>query len=94
MYIRYNSFDNKDNLYGKLTSQVPIKFDIGAEYNIRPTKLKSHALKPVQKELVFDIDVTDYDQVRNCCKETDICDKCWYFIVVACQILQTALQGK
>ncbi|XP_044733755.1 uncharacterized protein LOC123296358 [Chrysoperla carnea] len=93
VYIRYNSFENKNNLYEKLTSQVPIKFDIGAEYDKRPIKLKSHAMKPVQKELVFDIDVTDYDPVRNCCKETDICDECWYFIVVACQILQTALQA-
>ena len=37
-------------------------------------------------ELVFDIDLTDYDDVRTCGKEGHICNKCWPLMAVAIQV--------
>jgi DNA primase small subunit len=76
-----------------ITSRVPLKIDVGAVMNIRPKNHRSNPnIKALQRELVFDIDLTDYDDVRTCCSEANICTKCWKFMSVACRVIDTALR--
>ncbi|KXN73531.1 prim-pol domain-containing protein [Conidiobolus coronatus NRRL 28638] len=95
IYIRYQSFDNVTQFKQKLTQLNPIKIDIGSIYT-QPPKLKNTmrpaAFQPTEKELVFDIDLTDYDEIRTCCSEANICSKCWKFMQVAINIIYDVLK--
>lgn len=71
----------------------PIKIDVGAVYNRSPRESRTHPhdFIPQQHELVFDIDISDYDDVRNCCKESNICEKCWPFMKIGAKVLHRIL---
>jgi len=51
---------------------TPEKMDIGAVFNRLPDK-DDKQCKAIEKEFVIDIDLTDYDEVRTCCQEANIC---------------------
>lgn len=77
----------------EICSRNPFKIDIGPVLNIRPKNHRSNPnVKAVQRELVFDIDMTDYDDVRTCCNEANICKKCWKFMSIACTVIDVALR--
>ncbi|CAD6219165.1 GSCOCG00004837001-RA-CDS [Cotesia congregata] len=94
IYIRYQAFNDQNDLGKGLVSMFPVKIDIGAVFNIFPgEKSGSKKLEAMERELVFDIDLTDYDEVRTCCSEANICNKCWKYMSIACKILDVALRG-
>ncbi|PWA71548.1 hypothetical protein CTI12_AA276540 [Artemisia annua] len=41
---------------------------------------------PVERELVFDIDISDYDDARYCCSRADVCD-CWPLMTIAIKVV-------
>ncbi|CEG69468.1 Putative DNA primase [Rhizopus microsporus] len=95
IYIRYKSFNGIDDLKKEIERIQPTKIDIGAIYSIKPNLKKTvpeKAFKPVEKEFVLDIDMTDYDDIRTCCSGGDICHLCWEFMTVAIKTVHAALQ--
>ncbi|KAL9031222.1 MAG: hypothetical protein Q9196_000722 [Gyalolechia fulgens] len=95
-YLRYQSFPTSDSLRKEILRLNPSRFEIGPVYTANPrdrkTLRKSTAFRPRAKELVFDIDLTDYDEVRTCCDKANICHKCWSFITMAIKVVDVALR--
>ncbi|KIM45108.1 hypothetical protein M413DRAFT_330670 [Hebeloma cylindrosporum] len=97
VYLRYNSFSSAEELKKQVCHLNPTRFEIGPVYSARPRDkktIRSGAFSPQLRELVFDIDMTDYDPVRTCCSEADICKKCWGFISAAVHVLDSALRDE
>ncbi|WWC73759.1 uncharacterized protein I206_107731 [Kwoniella pini CBS 10737] len=95
VYIRYNSFHNSDEFKKELIRLNPSRFEIGPQYSARPRDRKTlaaGALQPQRRELVFDIDMTDYDEIRTCCTDKKICKRCWGYIAAAVKVLDHALR--
>ena len=75
-------------------NRVPYKIDIGAVYNIPPDRHNAsdkRAFVPTQKEMVFDIDMNDYDDVRVCCTGANVCERCFAYLKVAMVVLTDIL---
>lgn len=95
-YLRYQSYASADLLRKDILRLVPSRFEIGPVYTANPrdrkTLRKSSAFRPLAKEVVFDIDLTDYDDVRTCCDKANICGKCWRFVTMAIKCIDVALR--
>ncbi|OAQ98381.1 hypothetical protein LLEC1_01490 [Akanthomyces lecanii] len=98
-YLRYQSFATADlnqSLRKDVLRLMPSRFEIGPVYTTNPRDRKtlrnSSAFKPLAKELCFDIDLTDYDDIRTCCDKANICNKCWTFMTMAIKVIDVALR--
>jgi DNA primase small subunit len=95
IYIRYQSFRDCKELREAVQKRQPNKIDIGAVFTHKPSEhktLKSDVFHTVERELVFDIDLTDYDCVRTCCTGANICNRCWTYMTCACKTVDVGLR--
>lgn len=94
-YKRYNSFNSVQEFKAQIQKGNPDRFEIGAVYNKPPRERDSilkTEMKPIEKELVFDIDMDDYDSYRTCCSGAQVCQKCWKFITLAMKVINVSLE--
>lgn len=90
VYLRYQTFDNVEAMKERIMQINLLKIDVGPFYNIKPSKLSGAF--PVAKELVFDIDLTDYP--RSCCLEKTVCEICYQKIKCAVKLLSYILKNE
>ncbi|KAI0475441.1 prim-pol domain-containing protein [Xylariaceae sp. FL0804] len=95
-YVRYNSYPTVDLLRKDMLAKMPERFEIGPVYSTNPRDRKTlrnlSAFRPLSKELCFDIDMDDYNDVRTCCGGSSICARCWQFITMAVKVVDAALR--
>uniref|UniRef100_A0A0D3G6K0 DNA primase n=1 Tax=Oryza barthii TaxID=65489 RepID=A0A0D3G6K0_9ORYZ len=99
IYVRFQSFDSVAEMENSIKEKCPFKIDIGPVYSVDPAKRHAYAQSgnnvfvPVERELIFDIDISDYDDVRYCCSGADVCMECWPLMTIAIKILDASLRG-
>jgi DNA primase small subunit len=96
IYIRYQSFKDKSEFVAAIQKRQPHKIDIGAVFSAPPkdhTTIKPELFKTVERELVFDIDMTDYDNIRKCCTGANICRRCWPYMTMAVKVIDERLRS-
>ncbi|XP_024021635.1 DNA primase small subunit [Morus notabilis] len=98
IYLRFQSFYGAYELENSIRENCPVKIDIGPVYSVDPAKRRAYAqtgdnvFTPVERELIFDIDITDYDDVRYCCSGADVCFACWPLMTIAIKVIDTSLR--
>ncbi|KAJ6705842.1 DNA PRIMASE SMALL SUBUNIT [Salix purpurea] len=98
IYVRYQSFNNVVQFENSIKEKCPFKIDIGPVYSVDPAKKNAYAqsgdnvFTPVERELIFDIDISDYDDARYCCSGADVCLECWPLMTIAIKVIDTALR--
>ncbi|XP_076894687.1 uncharacterized protein LOC143547056 [Bidens hawaiensis] len=99
IYVRFQSFEKASELEKAIKDQCPFKIDIGPVYTVDPAKRHAYAesgdniFTPVERELVFDIDISDYDDVRYCCSGADVCMDCWPLMNVAIKVIDSLIRS-
>ena len=97
IYKRYLLFESSDHFKNQLIEQLPTQIDLGPiyEYPASKNNIKDDplAFKNIRKELVFDIDVTDYpDRKCECNNQKKICNECFNLVKAAMEHLDHVLR--
>ena len=91
VFTRFRSYNSEAALKAELVKSGPEKIDIGAIYNTSPDKKLTVQLIAEQRELVFDIDMSDYDTIRSCCSGKQVCVSCWTWMATAAHVLHNIM---
>ena len=94
IYVRYKSSPSLTEFRSVIRRESPVKLDWGAVYPCAPVDRSSigDAFKPIAREVVFDIDMSDYNAFRFCCTDAKICERCWGLASLAVQVLDERLR--
>ncbi|KAJ6347679.1 hypothetical protein OIU76_004208 [Salix suchowensis] len=94
IYVRYQSFNNVVQFENSIKEKCPFKIDIGPVYSVDVSGFFVLFTRGylVERELIFDIDISDYDDVRYCCSGADVCLECWPLMTIAIKVIDTALR--
>lgn len=93
VFARYLSFASPEEMKKVITTKNPTRIEIGAIFSSPPSKhAEAVSFSATERELIFDIDMDAYDEVRTCCKGANVCDKCWPLLNMAVKIMDTVLR--
>ncbi|MHA1972018.1 MAG: DNA primase catalytic subunit PriS [Candidatus Hodarchaeales archaeon] len=96
-FYRNMSFEKPKELQDFLADRAPLHAYIGAVYKEPPTRENPiHKVEWIGHELVFDIDLNEYDVVRkhvcDCQGANQVCIRCWQLVNIAILIIDETLR--
>ena len=105
IFVRYQSFKDGADLANAIRLKCPSKIDIGPVYNVDPRKRAAYtssvsssvdsnlrAFQATERELVFDIDMDDYNDVLNFTLDEHGWTRCWDLMAAAIRVLDRGLR--
>uniref|UniRef100_A0A7S0UQK9 DNA primase n=1 Tax=Polytomella parva TaxID=51329 RepID=A0A7S0UQK9_9CHLO len=95
IFVRYQSYKSAQEFGAAVRSRCPAKIDIGPVYTVNPQERLKYGsyFGPDARELVFDVDLTDYDDVRSCGDGAHVCTRCWPLMSAAIKLLDNGLRN-
>ena len=96
-FVRNISFKNPQKLLSYIRKTVPLAIYVGAIYSEGPNFYEKRTIQQLvwlKRELIFVLDLTEYDPVRpcNCRGKNKICEMCWELITVSIHWIQETLE--
>lgn len=89
---RYLFFETLHEFRNSTLIKLPSAIHIGPIYHQQKDSNGNRTVK--SRELIFDIDLNDYGELRACCKsEKRACKKCWKYAQFSIRILDRFLRG-
>ena len=71
---RHKFFDDYTELRDAAINEAPQRIEVGAVFE--RARVGGQSARVMRRELLFDIDMDDYDDVRSCCKNASMCARC------------------
>ena len=95
-FIRNISFPSPEKLKSYILENTPLAMYVGAIYSEGPNYFDQkniQNLEWIRRELIFDIDLTEYDTVRpcSCIGKNMACEYCWELFNVSIKWIQETL---
>lgn len=93
-FARWSSIERMYDLVRNPTASPPVRMEIGPVYSHRLVDRKgipTGQFFAVHRELVFDLDADDFKDIKHCCGDSEICEKCWPYMECALECLIKAL---
>jgi DNA primase small subunit len=99
VFVRYNCCATRDDFKRLMKrdgdDDLVLKLDLGPVYS---ADVRAHVtasstnFRCVERELVFDIDMDEYDKVRTCCSGKTVCRKCFRFLTSAVKVIDSVMR--
>jgi len=92
-FKRNMSFPSPEDFRKYVQSEIPNAIMVGGIYDPPPRGTSITRLRWLGHELIFDLDLTDYDDIRTCGKGKEhVCKKCWPLIRDAALFIDETLR--
>ena len=93
-FMRWQNINNFSHFAIEKDGRILERMEIGPIYshNMTERQLVSSEFFPQYKELIFDLDADDFKDIKCCCGDSEICQRCWVYMTCAIDCLLEILE--